>query len=88
MAGPAGSAATPSLQSQVVTLFQAKASKGSVRRMRNFPGMKEITLEKLVCRAHEGLGHPDNNRLVRILRQSHSDRQGSEMLCARILPST
>ncbi|OLQ01053.1 hypothetical protein AK812_SmicGene16199 [Symbiodinium microadriaticum] len=67
------------LQSKVVTLFQAKVSEGSLRKMRNFPGMREITLEKMVRRAQEGLGHPDNNRLVRILRQSQAPEEAIQI---------
>ena len=48
--------------------------------------MKEITIEKLVRRAHEGLGHPDNNRLVRILQQSQAPeeaiRAAKELKCS------
>ena len=36
--------------------------------MRHFPGLQKVNLERLVRRAHEGLGHPETERFVRILR--------------------
>ena len=38
------------------------------RRVRHFPGLQKVNLEQLVRRAHEGLGHPQTERFVRILR--------------------
>ena len=67
------------LRAKVATLFQEKINDISMKRMKNFPGMKEVTLEKLVRRAHEGLGHPDNNRLVRILRQSQAPEEAVQI---------
>ena len=42
------------------------------RHMQNFPGMQKVTLERMVQRAHEGMGHPDVHRFVRILRHSEA----------------
>ena len=63
------------LQDFIATVYQAKIDSAAERKMRQFPGLRQVTLEKLVRRAHEGLGHPDNNRLVRILRQSQARKK-------------
>ena len=67
------------VQEKLATLYQAKIDPVAEKRMRQFPGMRQITLEKLVRRAHEGLGHPDNNRLVRILRQSQAPEEAIQI---------
>ena len=37
--------------------------------------MQQATLERMVRRAHEGLGHPETSRFLRILRQSNVDEE-------------
>lgn len=41
------------------------------QKFRELAGSRQLTLERLVRRAHEGLGHPEINRFLRILRVSH-----------------
>eukprot|EP00439_Symbiodinium_sp_Y106_P005857 s5960_g1.t1 len=60
---------------RVVTIFQRKADTKNGRNMRHFPGMQRITLEKMVRRAHEGLGHPERERFLRILRHSRAPEE-------------
>ncbi len=43
---------------------------GSQSRQRSFPGTHPLSLEALVKRAHEGLGHPGKERFLRILTSS------------------
>lgn len=42
---------------------------------RAFPGTHPLSLEALVKRAHEGLGHPSKERFIRILKYSKADRK-------------
>ena len=57
---------------RVVSIFRRKADTKNGRNMRHFPGMQKVTLEKMVRRAHEGLGHPEKERFLRILRHSRA----------------
>ena len=43
---------------------------GDVNRGHDLPREKPFTVEQLVRRAHNGLGHPSNERLARILRSA------------------
>ena len=52
----------------VVALYSRNLGDHQFRRMRHFPGLQKVNLERLVRRAHEGLGHPETERFVRILR--------------------
>ena len=67
------------VQKAVATIYQAKIDPVAEKRMRQFPGVRQITMEKLVRRTHECLGHPDNNRLVRILRQSQAPEEAIQI---------
>ena len=40
-----------------------------------FPGSGPVSLERLVKRAHEGLGHPGKERFLRILKSSKANKQ-------------
>ena len=53
----------PSGEQDLVTVFVWQKS-------RELAGSRQITLERLVRRAHEGLGHPEVNRFLRILKAS------------------
>ena len=60
----------------IVTVFAWQKS-------RELPGARVVTLERLVRRAHEGLGHPETNRFVRILKASGAKPEVLE--CAKRL---
>ncbi|CAE7655231.1 RE1 [Symbiodinium sp. CCMP2592] len=60
---------------QVGTIFRRKADTKNGRNMRHFPGMQKVTLEKMVRRAHEGLGHPERERFLRILHHSRASEE-------------
>ncbi|CAE7276334.1 unnamed protein product [Symbiodinium sp. CCMP2592] len=69
-------------QPTVVTIFRRKADTKNGRNMRHFPGMQKVTLEKMVRRAHEGLGHPEREpreRFLRILRHSRAPEEVIEI---------
>ena len=72
-----GLASPPRLQrhDRLLCLYQAKLDQRQQRRLRHFPGMRQVTLEQMVRRAHEGLGHPETSRFLRILRQSKVDEE-------------
>ena len=55
----------PESKQDTVTVF-------AWRRSRDLAGARQISLERLVRRAHEGLGHPELNRFVRILKASRA----------------
>ena len=40
------------------------------QKLRELAGSRQVSLERLVRRAHEGLGHPELNRFLRILKAS------------------
>ena len=42
------------------------------RRLRHFPGLQNVSLERLVRRAHDGLGHPETERFIRILKHGNA----------------
>ncbi|CAE7928011.1 RE1, partial [Symbiodinium necroappetens] len=63
----------------LVVLFRKRIDGRPSRHVRNFPGMQAITLERMVHRAHEGLGHPELNRFLRILRLSKVSDQVLEV---------
>ena len=63
----------------IVVLFRKRIDGRPSRHVRNFPGMQNITLERMVYRAHEGLGHPELNRFLRILRLSKASDQAIEI---------
>ena len=63
----------------VVVLYRKRLDGRRDKRMNHFPGMSKVTLERMVRRAHEGLGHPENGRFVRILRHSHADPEAIEI---------
>ena len=63
----------------IVTIFRRKADTKNGRSMRHFPGMQKITLERMVRRAHEGLGHPERERFLRILRHSKAPEEVIEI---------
>ena len=48
----------------VVALYSAKIDGHVNKKMRHFPGLQQVTLEKMLRRAHEGLGHPESGRFV------------------------
>lgn len=48
-------------------------------RERSFPGTHPLSLEALVRRAHEGLGHPGRERFLRILTNSKASRRVLEI---------
>ena len=60
---------------RLVCVYQAKLDQRQQRQLRHFPGMRQATLEQMVRRAHEGLGHPETSRFLRILRQSKVDEE-------------
>ena len=62
-----------------LTLFKGRANRNSGPEPRHFPGMRPSRLETLVRRAHEGLGHPEINRFVRILRHSKAPEEAIEV---------
>ena len=63
----------------LVTIFKQRIDARAGARLRRFPGMQKITLEKMVRRAHEGLGHPELQRFLRILRHSGADPEVVEI---------
>ena len=63
----------------VVVIYRKRLDGRRDKRMNHFPGMSKVTLERMVRRAHEGLGHPENGRFVRILRHSHADPEAIEI---------
>ena len=67
----------PALQpnTRYISVYQARLDQGADKRMRHFPGMAKITLERMIRRAHEGLGHPEHSRFIRILRQSNAPEE-------------
>ena len=55
---------------------ELESSEGVVKE--NFPGSHLLSLEALVKRAHDGLGHPGRDSFLRILKNSlHSQQTGS-----------
>ena len=60
---------------RVATIFRRKADTKGGRNMRHFPGMQRVTLEKMVRRANEGLGHPERERFLRILHHSRAPEE-------------
>ena len=59
----------------VVSLYKNRMDRNYDKKMLHFPGMGSITLEGMVRRAHEGLGHPETQRFVRILRHSKAPEE-------------
>ena len=51
----------------------------NVYRERSFPGTHPLSLEALVRRAHEGLGHPGRDRFLRILANSKASKKVLEI---------
>ncbi|CAE7259161.1 RE1, partial [Symbiodinium sp. CCMP2456] len=64
---------------KLVVIFQKRIDGRPSRHMQNFPGMQKISLERMVQRAHEGLGHPETNRFIRILRHSKASEEVIEI---------
>ncbi|CAE7510335.1 unnamed protein product, partial [Symbiodinium pilosum] len=62
----------PSLERglRCVCLYRARLDLRADRQFRHFPGMAKVTLQQMLRRAHEGLGHPEQNRFLRILQNS------------------
>ncbi|CAE7233307.1 unnamed protein product [Symbiodinium sp. CCMP2456] len=55
-----------------MSVYQQRLDERADKKMRHFPGMAKVTLERMIRRAHEGLGHPEHGRFLRILRQSNA----------------
>ena len=51
----------------------------NVYKERSFPGTHPLSLEALVRRAHEGLGHPGRDRFLRILTNSKASKKVLEI---------
>ncbi|CAE7471087.1 GIP [Symbiodinium natans] len=58
-----------------LSIYQARLDQHADRHMRHFPGMARVTLERMIRKAHEGLGHPEHGRFLRILRQSKASEE-------------
>ena len=52
---------------------------GNQYKERSFPGTHPLSLEALVRRAHEGLGHPGRDRFLRILTNSKASKKVLEI---------
>ena len=59
----------------LVSVFKKNINVHGGRSMRHFPGMQRASLQKLVRRAHEGMGHPDRERFIRILRSGRAPEE-------------
>ncbi|CAE7803733.1 unnamed protein product [Symbiodinium sp. KB8] len=58
-----------------ISVYQQRLDDKADKKMRHFPGMAKVTLERMIRRAHEGLGHPEHGRFMRILRQSNASEE-------------
>ena len=58
-----------------LSVYQMRLDERADKKMRHFPGMARVTLERMIRRAHEGLGHPEHSRFMRILRQSNASEE-------------
>ena len=61
----------------IVALYFRSLGDHQARRMRHFPGLQQVSLERLVKRAHDGLGHPSKEplspwRLTRPMQKAFS----------------
>ena len=63
----------------LVIVFRKRIDGRPDRHMQNFPGMRRVTLEKMVQTAHEGLGHPETQRFIRILRHGGAGNEVIEI---------
>ncbi|CAE7513832.1 Ank2, partial [Symbiodinium sp. CCMP2456] len=50
----------------VVTIYRKRLDGRKEKRANHFPGMGQVTLQRMVMRAHEGLGHPEPGRKLMI----------------------
>ncbi|CAE7936733.1 unnamed protein product, partial [Symbiodinium necroappetens] len=63
----------------VVTIYRKRLDGRKEKRANHFPGMGQVTLQRMVMRAHEGLGHPEPGRFLRILRHSGVSQEALEI---------
>ena len=63
----------------IVALYFRSLGDHQARRMRHFPGLQQVSLERLVKRAHDGLGHPSKERFLRILRHGNAPAEVTEI---------
>ena len=52
----------------LVSIYSRHLGEHQARRLRHFPGLQQVGLERLVRRAHDGLGHLETERFIRILK--------------------
>ena len=52
----------------LVSIYSRHLGEHHARRPRHPPGLQQVSLERLVRRAHDGLGHPETERCIRILK--------------------
>ena len=60
-----------------VSLYRARLDVRQDRSFSNFPGMRAVTLQQMIRRAHEGVGYPEHSRFIRIPQLS---RESDEVL--------
>ena len=66
-------------KSDAVMIYRKRLDGRKEKRSNHFPGMGQVTLQRMVMRAHEGLGHPEPGRFLRILRHSKVSPEAIEI---------